>query len=195
MKFLIQGIDRNVFRELLHSTFDIATEETLMERIFVSWEKGNEGQPLRLEGWVVGLSVFLRGTLSEKAAFCFRVYDLNNDGFVTKDEMFTLLKSCLIKQPQDEDPDESVKDLVEIALRKFDVDKDGKVIRVQASGVLEEISCVGRCRSHIKIICLRSSTSLYFLKPWVSVCPRKVLSFHFYPLFRVNILEWTKRTI
>lgn len=41
--------------------------------------------------------------------------------------MFVLLRNCLIKQPQDEDPDEGVRDLVEIALRKLDIDKDGKV--------------------------------------------------------------------
>lgn len=126
--YAFQGIDRNIFRELMHSTFDISAEEMLMERIFVSWEKGNEGMPLKLEGWTIGLSTFLRGTLHEKVAFCFRIYDLNNDTFITKDEMFNLLKNSLIKQPQDEDPDESVKDLVEIALRKFDVDKDGKVV-------------------------------------------------------------------
>lgn len=151
-----QGIERNVFRELLHSTFDISAEETLMERIFTSWDRGSDGMPLRLESWICGISVFLRGTLFERANFCFRVYDLNADGFITKgclsmsgflyvcicisfsifncifcfpikDEMFSLMKNCLIKQPQDEDPDESVKDLMEIALRKFDVDKDGKV--------------------------------------------------------------------
>ncbi|XP_030568503.1 EF-hand calcium-binding domain-containing protein 1 [Drosophila novamexicana] len=123
----VEGIDRIVFRELLHSTFDIVTEEILMERIFCSWDKAHEGLPLRLEGWLIGLSIFLRGTPAERAAFCFRVYDLNTDGFITKDEMFTLLRNCLIKQPQDEDPDEGVKDLVEIVLKKFDLDKDGKV--------------------------------------------------------------------
>lgn len=55
------------------------------------------------------------------------VYDLNSDGYITKDEMFALLRNCLIKQPQDEDPDEGVKDLVEIALKKLDHDKDGKL--------------------------------------------------------------------
>lgn len=55
------------------------------------------------------------------------MYDLNGDGFITRDEMFVLLRNCLIKQPQDEDPDEGVRDLVEIALRKLDIDKDGKV--------------------------------------------------------------------
>uniref|UniRef100_A0A1B0DM81 EF-hand domain-containing protein n=1 Tax=Phlebotomus papatasi TaxID=29031 RepID=A0A1B0DM81_PHLPP len=98
-----------------------------MERIFCAWDTGYEGMPLRLEGWIVGLSIFLRGSEAEKVAFCFRVYDLNSDGYITKDEMFILLRNCLIKQPQDEDPDEGVRDLVEIALRKFDIDKDGKV--------------------------------------------------------------------
>jgi hypothetical protein len=41
--------------------------------------------------------------------------------------IFYSSRNCLIKQPQEEDPDEGVKDLVEIALRKLDIDKDGKV--------------------------------------------------------------------
>lgn len=98
-----------------------------MERIFCAWEKGFEGLPVRLDGWILGLSVFLRGSQEEKMGYCFRVYDLNTDGFITKDEMFALLRNCLIKQPQDEDPDEGVKDLVEITLKKFDIDKDGKI--------------------------------------------------------------------
>ncbi|KAH8420295.1 hypothetical protein KR009_008825, partial [Drosophila setifemur] len=145
----VEGIDRIVFRELLHSTFDIVTEEILMERIFCSWDKAHEGLPLRLEGWLIGLSTFLRGTPAERAAFCFRVYDLNTDGFITKDEMFTLLRNCLIKQPQDEDPDEGVKDLVEIVLKKFDLDKDGKVSMEDFMGTVTAepllIEAFGQC--------------------------------------------------
>lgn len=32
-----------------------------------------------------------------------------------------------MKSPQDEDPEEGVRDLVELILRKIDVDKDGKI--------------------------------------------------------------------
>jgi hypothetical protein len=32
-----------------------------------------------------------------------------------------------MKQPGDEDPDEGVKDLVELVLRKLDTDRDGKI--------------------------------------------------------------------
>lgn len=120
------GVDRVVFRELLHNTFDLVTEDVLLERVFSAFDRCNDGV-VRLEEWLQGLSVFLRGTPRERTAFCFLVYDLNADGFVTRDEMFQLLRNCLVKHPGDEDPDEGVKDLVELALRKLDGDKDGKV--------------------------------------------------------------------
>ena len=33
--------------------------------------------------------------------------------------MFQLLKHCLVKQPAEEDPDEGIKELVEITLKKM----------------------------------------------------------------------------
>ncbi|XP_028036259.1 EF-hand calcium-binding domain-containing protein 1 [Bombyx mandarina] len=125
----IEGIDQNTFRDVMHNTFDLVTEETILERIWVTWERGANGGEgaLKFEAWVKGLSVLLRGNNEERLALCFRVYDLNYDGFITKDEMFVLLKNSLMKQPGDEDPDEGVRDLVELVLRKMDIDKDGKV--------------------------------------------------------------------
>lgn len=38
-----------------------------------------------------------------------------------------IYRNCLIKQPGEEDPDEGVKDLTELALKKLDVDHDGKI--------------------------------------------------------------------
>ena len=50
---------------------------------------------------------------------CFVVYDLNGDGFISREEMFQLLKNSLVKQPTEEDPDEGVKELVELSLKKM----------------------------------------------------------------------------
>ena len=36
-------------------------------------------------------------------------------------------RNCLMKQPGEEDPEEGVRDLSEMALKKLDVDHDGKV--------------------------------------------------------------------
>ena len=41
--------------------------------------------------------------------------------------MFQLLKTSLVRQPTEEDPDEGVKDLVELALKKIDLDHDSKI--------------------------------------------------------------------
>ncbi|XP_050345781.1 calaxin isoform X2 [Nymphalis io] len=125
----IDGIDQNTFRDVMHNTFDLVTEDVVLDRVWLTWERGVNGGEgaLKFEAWARGLSVLLRGTDEEKKSHCFAVYDLNSDGYITRDEMFTLLKNSLLKQPGDEDPDEGVRDLVELVLRKMDIDKDGKL--------------------------------------------------------------------
>ena len=86
-----QGLDRVVFRELLHNTFDMVTEEVLMDRIFCAFDRCNDGV-IRMDEWVCGLSIFIKGDPEERTAFCFRVYDLNSDGFISREEMFHLLR-------------------------------------------------------------------------------------------------------
>ncbi|XP_012152209.2 calaxin [Megachile rotundata] len=144
----IEGIDRGIFRNLLHNTFKVITEDTLVERIFCCWDRENEGI-IRLEPWIMGLDLYLRGSFREKIEFCFRVYDLNSDGFITKDEIFQLFKNCLMKQPGEEDPDEAVRDLSEMALKKLDVDRDGKIsFQDYKVAVLEEnllLEAFGQC--------------------------------------------------
>lgn len=58
-------------------------------------------------------------------------------------------RNCLIKHPQEEDPDEGVKDLVEIVMRKFDIDKDGKIsLKDFEVSVIEEpllLEAFGKC--------------------------------------------------
>ncbi|KAF9797159.1 hypothetical protein SFRURICE_018629 [Spodoptera frugiperda] len=125
----IDGIDQSTFRDVMHNTFDLVTEEAILERMWMTWERGAAGGEgsLRFESWVKGLSVLLKGNMEERIGYCFKVYDLNNDGFITREEMFLLLRNSLLKQPGDEDPDEGVRELVELVLKKLDVDKDGTV--------------------------------------------------------------------
>ncbi|XP_044151725.1 EF-hand calcium-binding domain-containing protein 1 isoform X1 [Bufo gargarizans] len=145
------GIDRNTFRNILHNTFTM-TDDMIMDRgecasvsssmgthvalcivtavllspVFRGFDKDNDSY-ISVSEWIEGLSVFLRGTLDEKIKYCFEVYDLNSDGFISREEMFHMLKNSLLKQPTEEDPDEGIKDLVEITLKKMDHDHDSKL--------------------------------------------------------------------
>ncbi|NWR17736.1 EFCB1 protein, partial [Emberiza fucata] len=136
-QFAGAGFDRTVFRDTLYNAFGM-TDNVVLDRVFGIFDKDNTGC-ITVEEWVEGLAVLLRGTLEEKMKYCFTIYDLNGDGYISKEEMFQMLKHSLLIQPADEEPDEGVKDLVEIALKKMastyffvlfllqDYDHDGKL--------------------------------------------------------------------
>ncbi|NWW12815.1 EFCB1 protein, partial [Oreocharis arfaki] len=127
------GFNRVVFRDTLHSAFGM-TDDVVLDRVFTIFDRDNDGCITVVE-WVEGVGVLLRGTLDEKIKHCFQVYDLNGDGYISREEMFQMLKNSLLIQSADEEPDEGIKDLVEIALKKmastycdtWDHDHDGKL--------------------------------------------------------------------
>ena len=88
------------------------TDDILMDRIFKYFNSNNDGDITRDE-WVLGFNIFLKGltpfsqhsfpsifvgSVSEQMNYCFTVYDLNDDGYISKEEMITMMKTCLVKQ-------------------------------------------------------------------------------------------------
>ncbi|KFP85220.1 EF-hand calcium-binding domain-containing protein 1, partial [Acanthisitta chloris] len=119
------GLGRAVFRDTLHCALGL-TDDVLADEVFRVFDRDRD-KCISVVEWVEGLSIFLRGTLEEKIKYCFEVYDRNGDGYISREEMFHMLKNTLVKQPLEEDSDEGIKDLVEIALKKMDYDHDGKL--------------------------------------------------------------------
>ena len=78
---------------------------------------------------------------------CFGVYDFNERKSISKDEIFQLLKSCLVKGSEEDE--DGVKDLVDMVLKKLDEDRDGRVSEVDwQSAVLKEnllLEALGQC--------------------------------------------------
>ncbi|KAL4222168.1 EF-hand calcium-binding domain-containing protein 1 [Mactra antiquata] len=121
-----EGIHRSAFRDILHRHFDM-TDDVLMDKVFKAFDADNDGY-ISDEEWVIGMSVFLKGTLEEQSRFCFGVYALRGeDSYIHREEMFMLLKDCLVQHQQEEDAEEMQKDLVEITLKKLDMDHDGRL--------------------------------------------------------------------
>ncbi|XP_049985929.1 calaxin-like [Alexandromys fortis] len=118
-------LDCNTFRGILHNIFGM-TDDTLMNRVFYVFDKDSDNY-INAQEWVKGLSVFLRGTFEEKMKFCFEVYYLTGDGYISREKIFDMLKNSLSQQSPEEENEEGIRELVEISLKKMDHDNDGKI--------------------------------------------------------------------
>ncbi|XP_024432968.2 calaxin-like [Desmodus rotundus] len=148
------GLDRNAFRTILYSLFGM-TDEKLMNRVFFAFDKDNDNC-ININEWVAGLSVFLRGTFEEKLKFCFEVYYLNgDDGYISREEIFDLLRNSLHQLSSKEETDEGVKELVDITLKKMDYDNDGKISFADFEKAVKEerllLEVFGQCLPEAKI--------------------------------------------
>ncbi|OWF45413.1 EF-hand calcium-binding domain-containing protein 1-like [Mizuhopecten yessoensis] len=121
----VARMERGMFRDILYNYFSM-TDDVLLDRVFRAFDKDSDNY-INVEEWINGMSVFLRGLKEERIKFCFCAYDLNGDGYISREEMFQLLKTSLSRTSTDEDQDESIKELVEITLKKMDDDHDGRV--------------------------------------------------------------------
>lgn len=129
-------LDRLKFRDILHDMFGM-TDDMLMDRVFRAFDRDSDNY-INSDEWVLGLSVFLKGAMDEKTRYCFTAYDLNQDGYISREEMYQLLKNSLVKQPTEEDPEEGIKDLVEISLKKMDLDHDSRLSYTDFENAIKE---------------------------------------------------------
>ena len=133
-------------------------------------DHGAEHLPEGLVGLVQGCP----GTVEEHIIYCFTIYDLNADGFISKEEMLTMLKTCLVKSGMEEDGDEGVKvelvlflsqDLIEMTMKKMDEDKDGRVSFADFEVTVTKdplmLEAFGPCLPTVKVTVCSSPCSVF----------------------------------
>ncbi|RXN19470.1 ras association domain-containing 2-like protein [Labeo rohita] len=80
--------------------------------------------------FVIGLSVLLRGSVTEKLRWAFNLYDINKDGYITKEEMLAIMKSIYDMMGRYTFPsvkDDAAFEHVEKFFQKMDRNRDGVV--------------------------------------------------------------------
>jgi len=117
-------IGRLTFRDFLHKSFNL-TEDLVMDGIFRVFDR-NANASIDDREFVEGLAIILRGNLNDKIEFAFKVYDMKHNSFIDRDEIQQFLRHCVVQMPE-EDIEEGVKDIVELIVKKMDVDRDGKI--------------------------------------------------------------------
>ncbi|CAH1183637.1 unnamed protein product [Phaedon cochleariae] len=120
-----EGITKEEFRDVLHKALDM-TDDRIMNIVVTALDTKARDYIGR-ETWINALSLLLRGTLEEKLQFCFSVYDYRGAGVLGKEAIFNILKYSLLSSAGESDAEESVRDLVDVILKKLDVDRDGKI--------------------------------------------------------------------
>uniref|UniRef100_A0A667HWB9 Potassium voltage-gated channel interacting protein 3 n=1 Tax=Lynx canadensis TaxID=61383 RepID=A0A667HWB9_LYNCA len=77
-------VDEDTFKLIYSQFFPQGDATTYAHFLFNAFDADGNGA-IRFEDFVVGLSILLRGTVHEKLKWAFNLYDINKDGYITKE--------------------------------------------------------------------------------------------------------------
>uniref|UniRef100_H2Y667 EF-hand domain-containing protein n=1 Tax=Ciona savignyi TaxID=51511 RepID=H2Y667_CIOSA len=85
-------MDRTKFEDFYRTFFEQDPEMKFVDHLFRTFDFNNDGY-VNFREFVCGLSIATRGTPDEKLTWTFNVYDVNNDGTITLDEMLDIMRA------------------------------------------------------------------------------------------------------
>ncbi|KAF2369229.1 EF-hand domain [Trinorchestia longiramus] len=97
--------------------------------VFGTMDPEGSGQ-ITFEDFITGLAVLLKGSLTERVTWIFNLYDINNDGFITRDELIDVVSSIYDLMSDQTVPsidDSTAINHVDRIFDKLDLNKDGVV--------------------------------------------------------------------
>ncbi|XP_072311512.1 calsenilin-like isoform X3 [Eucyclogobius newberryi] len=122
-------VDEETFKSIYSQFFPQGDATTYAHFLFNAFDMDRSGS-IRFEDFVLGLSVLLRGSVTEKLRWAFNLYDINKDGCVTKEEMLAIMTSIYDMMGRYTLPsvrDDSPFEHVEKFFQKMDRNRDGVV--------------------------------------------------------------------
>ncbi|XP_031161150.2 Kv channel interacting protein 3b, calsenilin isoform X4 [Sander lucioperca] len=122
-------VDEETFKTIYSQFFPQGDATTYAHFLFNAFDIDRNGS-IRFEDFVIGLSVLLRGSVTEKLNWAFNLYDINKDGYITKEEMLAIMKSIYDMMGRYTYPcvrDEAPSEHVEKFFQKMDKNRDGVV--------------------------------------------------------------------
>ncbi|XP_067115246.1 A-type potassium channel modulatory protein KCNIP2 isoform X3 [Osmerus mordax] len=122
-------VDEETFKTIYSQFFPQGNSSSYAHFLFEAFDTNKHGA-VSFEDFVTGLSIILRGSVTDKLNWAFNLYDLNKDGCITKEEMTDIMRSiydmmgtCTYPCMQDDAPREHVENF----FQKMDMNHDGVV--------------------------------------------------------------------
>ncbi|XP_039533323.1 Kv channel interacting protein 3b, calsenilin isoform X1 [Pimephales promelas] len=122
-------VDEETFKSIYSQFFPQGDATTYAHFLFNAFDMDRNGS-IRFEDFVIGLSVLLRGSVTEKLRWAFNLYDINKDGYITREEMQAIMKSIYDMMGRHTSPsvkDDAAFEHVEKFFQKMDRNRDGVV--------------------------------------------------------------------
>ncbi|KAM6986904.1 calsenilin-like [Aplochiton taeniatus] len=122
-------VDEETFKSIYSQFFPQGDATTYAHFLFNAFDIDRNGS-IRFEDFVIGLSVLLRGSVPEKLRWAFNLYDINKDGYITKEEMLAIMTSIYDMMGRCTSPclrEDAPSEHVDKFFQKMDRNRDGVV--------------------------------------------------------------------
>ena len=127
-------MDVEEFKKIYNRMFPSGVDDKYAEHVFRSFDQNKDGQ-IDFREFVISISITSRGTIEQKLQWAFKVYDIDEDGYITRKEMLEIVKAIFKMSRHNslsnslsvsEDiatPEERVDDII----KQLDANMDGKL--------------------------------------------------------------------
>jgi Ca2+-binding EF-hand superfamily protein len=83
-------ITKEQFSNMYATYFPNGDAEAFAEHVFLSYDSNGDGV-VDFREFICALSIMSRGTFDQKLSWAFSLYDINDDGSVTRDELLDII--------------------------------------------------------------------------------------------------------
>ncbi|XP_026136086.1 Kv channel-interacting protein 1 isoform X1 [Carassius auratus] len=122
-------VNEETFKQIYSQFFPHGDASTYAHYLFNAFDTSDNGS-IKFEDFVMALSILLRGTTTEKLQWTFNLYDINRDGYITKEEMTDIVKAIYDMMGRFTYPalkTDAPKQHVDAFFQKMDRNRDGVV--------------------------------------------------------------------